>query len=185
MSQPARYLAFAFANADLLLEIEPSGTIAFAVGAQGGLNGNQPLNGSSCAQLFEPRDGARFSSMIQGLPQGGRVGPVRLKLAGGRDVEVALCRLPQNGNHISCTFSYSGPRANFGTGGKDPQSGLADQETFISTAAERSGDTDYLTVVRIAGLDATSRENDSVFARIGQAIGQSAAKVAGRISQTC
>src|SRR5581483_3613627 len=107
MPTPARLLGFAFANADFLFEVDASGTIRFALGATGELAQDSPasLIGQPAGRLFAPEAGEQFAGYVAGLRSGGRAGPYRLKLVGGTDVQVAMFRLAENGENISCTIA--------------------------------------------------------------------------------
>ena len=54
MIEPIRLLAFAFAAADLLFEIDRDGTILFATGATSGFSGSADLVGRPATDLFSP-----------------------------------------------------------------------------------------------------------------------------------
>jgi len=85
MIDPARLLGFAFANADLLFEVDREGKIAFAAGALHDFVSNLKgdLAGQSVARLFQPSENAKFATLTRALGAGGRAGPYKFKLANG------------------------------------------------------------------------------------------------------
>jgi EAL domain-containing protein (putative c-di-GMP-specific phosphodiesterase class I)/GGDEF domain-containing protein len=69
------YVAFAFAAADLLVEVEEDGTIGFAVGAAMALAGRPArlLGGVPLTQLFIPEDAERITRALTRIDHGERV----------------------------------------------------------------------------------------------------------------
>lgn len=108
-----RYLGFAFASADLLFEVEPgSGSIAFAVGATGGLAAGSEgdLVGRSWRDLIAPSDQTMVECMFAGL-EAGRCGPVPITLSplvgsSKRFGSLSMCRLTPESN-ISCAANLN------------------------------------------------------------------------------
>jgi len=186
---PARLLGFAFANADLLFEVDEKGTIVFATGATSEFARDQKLVGQNAGKLFEPQAGQKFTTYVKGLGRGGRAGPLKLKLAGGSEAVLSLCHLPLNGDNISCTLSKPGAKTSFGDDGKDSKTGLLDSDSFVATAGKIAGDTDALSLVEVPGLNEavaklSRAEGETLLGRIGQMIQQTGVKAAGRISAT-
>src|SRR4051794_22132590 len=106
MPHPARLLGFAFANADFLFEVDAKGTIRFALGATAEMGQNAAdLIGQPAGRLFAPEASEQFADFAANLKTGDRGGPYRLKLVGGSDVQVAMFRLAENGENISCTIA--------------------------------------------------------------------------------
>lgn len=134
MIDPARLLGFAFASADFLFEIDPRGMIVFATGATHDYvpAGGKDIIGTPAGRLFQPSEGIKFATFAHALQKGDRAGPVRLKLAGGADATLAMFRLPQNGDNISCTLAR--PGKSFGQGGtRDADSG---RDGFFAAASK-------------------------------------------------
>jgi hypothetical protein len=107
MIDPARLLGFAFASADFLFEVDAKGTIVFATGATHDYapNNGADLVGTPAARLFQPSEGVKFATLSRALQKGDRAGPVKLKLAAGTTASLAMFRLPENGDNISCTLA--------------------------------------------------------------------------------
>ncbi|MDO9249269.1 MAG: EAL domain-containing protein, partial [Phenylobacterium sp.] len=115
-----RLLGFAFANADLLLEIAADGAIAFAIGASEALSGSREtaLVGRAWRDFIDGRDRAMVQALLDGLSDGKRGGPLVVTLAGNGAIEraaaMSVFRLPGNDGAISCTFSRAAPNTNHG-----------------------------------------------------------------------
>src|SRR5262245_5930928 len=131
MIEPIRLLAFAFAGADLLFEIDRNGTILFATGATSGFSGSSDLVGRPATDLFRQSERYRFTIITRGLTPGERAGPLPMTLASGEKATLSMCYLPPN-EHISCTLVKLGNRGAVATGGTDAETGLADRKTFLS-----------------------------------------------------
>ena len=189
MIEPARLLAFAFANADLLFEVDRSGTVVFATGAVSEFlpENSQKLVGSGASQLFEPSDGLKFATFTKSMAEGDRAGPIRMRLVGGRDVSVSFCHLPQIGPNIACTMARPGQRQGFAPPKVDPGTGLASKDELLAAASAMTADGAKLTIVNVAGLETacarlSEPEAASLMKQIGVAVGEAAPKGAGRVS---
>src|ERR1700759_2724104 len=104
MTQHARFLGFAFANADFLFEVDASGAVAFCAGESAGLaDGAAP--GTPAAALFDPTLADAFRGLVSGLATGKRHGPVACTMKNGSGALLSLFRLSENGERVSCTLS--------------------------------------------------------------------------------
>ena len=115
---PRRLLGFAFASADLLLEISPAGAIDFAMGAVEALSGSseRALLGHGWRDFIDPIDEPMVAALFEGLESGRRGGPivVRLKTPEGqspRAASLAAFRLPENQGAVSCALSRASAEA--------------------------------------------------------------------------
>ncbi|MDB5477243.1 MAG: sensory box protein [Phenylobacterium sp.] len=156
-----RLLGFAFASADLLLEIAPTGAIAFAVGAGEALSGSAELSlvGRAWRDFVATPDCDMIEALFDGLEPGRRSGPVLVRLAAHKDgvpraATFSAFRLAENGGNVSCALS----RAYVDSA---PDAGrLHDRQAFESLAATlletaRSTGADLeLALVELAGLTA-------------------------------
>lgn len=162
-----RLLGFAFASADLLLEIAPSGAIAFAVGAGEALSGSAELSlvGRPWRDFVATADCAMIEALFDGLEPGRRSGPVLVRLAAHKDgvpraATFSAFRLAENGGAISCALSRA-----FIENAPDA-SRLHDRQAFESMAAtlletaRSTGAELELALVELAGLSA-AREKAS------------------------
>ena len=150
MIEPARLLAFAFAGADLLFEVDREGTVLFATGAITGFSDSSELTGKPGAELFRENERARFTIIVRGLSAGERVGPLTITLASGDKATLSLCYLPQN-NRISCALAKRGNRATIA--GIDAETGLADRGAFLSAAGDKIGGESAMALVNVANLN--------------------------------
>lgn len=187
MTDVARLLGFAFANADLLFEIDGEGKIVFAAGATRDFvhDANAKLVGQSASRLFRPTENLKFAALTRTLGAGTRAGPYRFELANESEAQLSLFRLPENNGHISCTLAKLG--AGLRPGGLDTQTGLADREGFLAEAAGIAGDGDELALVTVPGLrDVSSKlppkEAEKLLRHIGDTIREAGPKAAGRLS---
>jgi EAL domain-containing protein (putative c-di-GMP-specific phosphodiesterase class I) len=188
MSDPARFLGFAFANADFLFEVDRDGKIAFAAGAAHDFlrDPKMKLVGQSVGRLFQPTETVKFTTLTRALGAGDRAGPYKFKLANGADALLALFRLPENGGMVSCTLAKPGARK-IATTGKDARTGLSDREGFLAAAGLLAGHNEELALVSVPALDQLSTklppaEAEKLLARIGDVIRSTGPKAAGRLS---
>ena len=79
-----RFLAFAFAASDLLIEVSPDGTIDFAAGAFKARFGLLPENfiGRHIRLLFSPADHASVDAALFVTALRGRMTPLIMRLVG-------------------------------------------------------------------------------------------------------
>jgi len=83
--QRDRFLAFAFAGADLMLEVDAHGRIQYALGAAKGLTGSADdgLTGKNVSEIFAPRDRGLVASLRTRAKVGVRFGPILVNLNEG------------------------------------------------------------------------------------------------------
>lgn len=94
-----RFVAFAFAGADLLLETTADGRTTFAAGAFRSRFGREPaeLVGRHAASVVAPEDGPAFAACLALLAARGRIAPVPLRLADARRTPCVLTGLARSG----------------------------------------------------------------------------------------
>lgn len=168
-----RYVAFAFAAADLLLEVSPTGTIVFAVGALRSLTrrDGSALVGRSFAELLAERDRPIARLLLSQLKKGGRLSPIAVRLAepAGTTVVVGGCRLPGQREvyQFTLTVPSAAPAAD-DDGARNAETGLLAKENFVRLAEERLREADgaayKLSLVEIDGLDSLRRSADDELA---------------------
>lgn len=183
-----RYLGFAFANADLLIEATGDGTILFAAGAAADFTDMPNLIDMPIARLFEPQDGARLTADMKLLAPGGRL-RLKLKPKGRSACDVALFRLPDNGGRLSLTLAHAGVRPAMAATDKDADTGLATKDGFIADAIANVTDRDALTLVNVPSLPKIvaampADKAEAMLADIGRSFLASGAKAAGRLTET-
>ena len=157
---PHRLLGFAFAIADLLLEVAPTGKISFAVGAAAILagDGERQLIGRSFMDYIEPDDQDLVWALINGAAGGTRQGPAIARLAAGssKDVRafaISICQLPQNDGAISCALSRAvAPKLGKGEGGLHERGDFEGMTRALMESARSSGEELELSFVEMDGL---------------------------------
>ncbi len=199
---PARFLGFAFASADLLMEIEPDGRIAFILGAVQRVMGadQAQATGRSWRDLIAETDHGLVAALIDGLGPADRRGPVKVELAPhpSRNVRrfagFSACRLPQNAPKVSCVLTLApnmgeadGPQPDGAYGLYDQQGFMAATKRLLEGARDAGLDLN-IELVELKGLGEQAVRDDEeaaevVFNRISAALraesfrGQGAAKI--------
>ena len=188
MIEPVRLLAFAFAGADLLFEIDRAGTILFATGATSGFTASADLVGRPAAELFQQSEKWRFAIVTRALTPGERAGPLPFTLASSEKAMLSMCYLPPN-EHISCTLIRLGKRGLLPSAGLDGETGLADRNAFLAMASDSAGRDGAIALVDVPDLaDAYAKLSpqaaSALLAEIGASVRAMDATVAGRLSDT-
>jgi hypothetical protein len=141
-------MSFAFAGADLLIEVDDDFTITFALGATKGLTptSDSHLTGKSLKLIVAESDHAYVAALLSGLKPASRCGPVLVRLAmtredgTPRDALLNACRLPTSPDKINLTLGqvsltgamHAASRRN----GADGH--LLDEGSFTTAAAQLS-----------------------------------------------
>jgi EAL domain-containing protein (putative c-di-GMP-specific phosphodiesterase class I) len=155
-----RLLGFAFANADLLLEISPAGEIAFALGASEALSraSETELVGRAWRDFIEPADAPMIAALFDGLETGQRAGPVTVRLDGGaRAAAFSAFRLPGNGDAISCALARASAAAAPPSGGLHDKAAFEQLASTLLQTARATGAELELALVELAGVTAARR----------------------------
>jgi len=140
-----RFMSFAFAGADLLVELDKQRNIAFALGATTGLSALNDIQlvGKPWQAVFAEEDHGLVGALLDGLKPGSRCGPILVKLAlrrddgSPRDALMSACSLPTSPGTVSCTLSnpsiaaipHGAARRN------DPMQQFIDEGMFTESAA--------------------------------------------------
>ncbi len=158
MAKPHRFLGFAFAAADLLVEVAPDGAVTFAMGAGEALVGvsDTAMVGRKWRDLIDGSDHAMTRALFGGLDPGARAGPVSIKAATAagapeRFVNVTAVRLPQNQGAISCVLTRAAARG---------PAGLQTREAFEARATNLMAQAPVdleLAFVDLAGLSGSQQ----------------------------
>ena len=152
--QRDRFLAFAFAASDLLLEIGDDSMIRYAVGATNQLLGSPPASviGQGWLDLFVEQDRSLLVAKIGSLVPGKRCGPVLVSIlppaqavnasaeAPSRPLPVIFnaCRIPDYDDVVYCTLTVANVAlAKVARAGQGRTSGgLLGRDAFEDTAIE-------------------------------------------------
>lgn len=137
-----RFFAFAFTNADLLLEVQLNGEIGFALGAATPFIAGDvsDLLGRKITDLIAPCDKKLVQHLIETLKTGQKFGPQSVASVGHsdvRDVFLSGCRFADNAHVICLTFSF-GARCGPATvmADRDKHTGLIEVGDFDRVAKE-------------------------------------------------
>ncbi len=163
-AQRDRFLAFSFAAADLLLEIDSVDGIAYASGATVKLLGREAgdLQGSSFIEVIAPADRGLVRAAIVAMSGGMRLKTLNVALAAGKTrAWVNGYRMPMADGRAYIAMSTQDRFIQRPTqdGKRDEQSGLLDEKAMgeaLSRAMESGqagGAGDMLTLLEVDGLD--------------------------------
>ncbi len=160
-----RYVAFAFAAADLLLELDPELCVRFAAGASQNLLGRSvgDLEGVNFLELVDPIDRRYVARLLDSLSQKGRHEPVSVRLlhVGGRQSKVMLggCRLPAPNSNIYVTVTLLHVMASTDSAARDDKTQLLTKDSLVSRAQEMSaaGDATEMSLVNLSGITELNR----------------------------
>jgi len=139
-------MSFAFAGADLLIEVDDDLKIRFALGATSGLTAvpDAQLPGRSLDEIVAETDRQYVSTLLGSLKPASRCGPVLVRLAltredgSPRDALLNACRLPNASHRVSLTLgqvSLTGA-LHAASRRRDGESQLLDEATFTNAAAQ-------------------------------------------------
>ncbi|WP_420346136.1 EAL domain-containing protein [Pelagibius sp.] len=169
--QRDRFLAFAFAASDLLLEVGDDSLIRYALGATSQLLGRSPqeMIGLGWLDLFAPEDRPILVAKIGGLTAGKRCGPVLTTMitagpaaeeaardaagapsgAAGIKVVFNACRIPDHEEVVYCTVTVANAASakQARAAAQRTDGGLLQREAFEAAAVET------LEAARAAGED--------------------------------
>lgn len=153
-------LGFAFAGADLLLEIAPSGRIGVALGASEALSGSPEtsLPGRHWREFVESEDQQMVEALFDGLREGARAGPLLVELcvpsgSPRRAAALRAFRLPDAGGAVSCTLSRAAPAAELRPRGLHDKASFEAAAAVLVENARASGVELDLAFVELAGFD--------------------------------
>ena len=165
-----RFVAFAFAAAELFFEIDAKGKIAFEGGAVdriGAKPGNS-LVGENIYDHIDPDDRDVFSALLMHLEHKGRIGPIPVRFVAGSGRGHALrlfaLRMPAEADRIFLALRAAPLGA---SGSSDvvvsPETGLLTRESFMKLAAETMGENPagsnlYMTAVEVGGIEEAKKK---------------------------
>ena len=168
-SERDRFVAFAFAAADLLFEVDGDGRIRYAAGALKSLTGSDAaeLIGRAFVDLLDESDRPLAKVLLASLKDGGRLSPILVKMVAPRALNVALggCRppVPQESSQITITVLPARLAVDERAGPRDPKTGLLTKDEFTKRVEEklRAPGGDYrLSLVEVGGLERLREQAD-------------------------
>lgn len=170
--QRDRFVAFAFAAADVLIEIDRDDTIRFAAGATTALIGQAPdaLVGKLFSMLLDDSERVLVKAYLDTLIEGDRMAPIAVRLANEslRSAVLGACRMPAEQARYYVTLSRPVP----GLGalkyqkGHDAATGLIDKQAFLEniSAAVTAKPNCKVSLLSVAGLDELRARADNASA---------------------
>ncbi|MEO1089896.1 MAG: EAL domain-containing protein [Pseudomonadota bacterium] len=155
-----RFLTFAFAAADVLIELDANGDVVYATGATPRILDGGSLVGSRFVDLFVPADRALLAYVLGELAEGGRRGPVDVTAAATAQCGAcSLIRTPGSDRTRAVLCGLKARRNAAADANRDPRTGLLDAEAFremaerelrLSVAGEEGL---QLSMVRLTGIE--------------------------------
>lgn len=166
-----RFVAFAFAAADLLLEVDGEGGITFAAGALKSLTQRDAasLKGRPFSELLAAADRSLVKVLLTSIKDGGRLSPMMVQLAPPLALNAMLggCRLPtaDESYQVTLTVVASRPTGEVHPGQRDSATGLLAKDDFSRLAEDRLRSGGYrLSFVDVGGLEAVRERADQELA---------------------
>ena len=109
-----RLLGFAFASADLLVELSPDGRVAMALGSGPAAKvGPEAFQNHPFIDRLSPASARSLAATLAGLKSGARVGPIEILMDCGdglvRRASFCIFVLPELAPNASCSIRYEGP----------------------------------------------------------------------------
>lgn len=164
-----RFVAFAFAAADLLLEVDEDGRIRFAAGALKSLTQRDAaeLIGRPFVEVLSEADRSLAKVLLGSLKDGGRLSPILVKLAPPTSLNVVLggCRppLPRETYQITITVLPARLAVEERPTPRLPGTGLLAKDDFARLAEEKlrqSGGEYRMSLVEVGGLERLREQAD-------------------------
>ena len=162
-----RFVAFAFASADALVELDDNRCITYAVGALHWLAGKSAdaLIGTPFVELITKEDQPILKAAYSTAVKQSRVGPIEVNLLGAgsklQRVTLFAAHLPDRANRLFLTLSArrAAPQSSVPKDvGRDAETGLLDKDSFAEVAMDilrnaAGQDRDYsMTLLNVEGL---------------------------------
>ncbi len=157
-----RFVAFSFAAADLLIELDKQGKICFVSGAAKGITGKniEDLIGKTFTDILDPIDRRVIAYLLDNMSEGERISPVAARMQNTNiSAVVGACSLPRAHGHLYLTINTTGlPAAQSLSVHRDDKTGLLDKNDFaklandqLSIAADTGQDLE-LTLLKLSNI---------------------------------
>ena len=181
-TEKERFVAFSFAAADLLIELDKDGSVIFASGAAKGLTGldMNDLEGAIFLDLVTEQDRPIITNILDSMQVGDRITPVVVRMENTHiSTIVGACKLPRNHEHVFLALNISSMAAvRTSSEYRDTDTGLLGRTDFLKladqqmTLAANAGQKTELTLLQLNGLSALQErlgeeEMGQFFDRIG------------------
>ncbi len=159
-----RFVAFAFAAAEIFLELDPAGKILFAGGAADRITpSGSTLIGENIDTVIDEDDLEVFKALMLHLNHKGRIGPLPVRFSISKDRSIALrafaLNMPQeNGAHTFLSLRSAPLGTSHSSDSIDEDTGLLTKEAFMDVAADTMASNApsnnlYMTTVAVDGLE--------------------------------
>ena len=165
-----RFVAFAFAAAELFFEVDAKGKIAFEGGAVDriGAKPGKSLVGSNIYDHIDSDDRDVFSALLMHLEHKGRIGPIPVRFTAGAGRGFALrlfaLRMPAEADRIFLALRAA-PLGSMGSSDHaiDAETGLLNRDSFMKMAAQTmqdnpAGNNLYMTAVEVEGIEEAKKQ---------------------------
>lgn len=159
-----RFVAFAFAAAEIFFEVNSAGKIVFEGGAVDRIGAKEgSLVGESVFEQIDSDDRDVFNALLQHLEHKGRIGPIPIRFLStvGRGVALRLFALAMPGKDPRTFLALRA--APLGGGGSselelDPETGLLTRDSFMDLTARTMKDNPqgsnlYMTAIEVEGIE--------------------------------
>jgi len=155
-----RFVAFAFAAAEIFFEIDYLGVVAFEGGASDRLSPDgKPLVGRPFLDVVHDDDREFLSAMLSHISHKGRMGPLPLRFKGQQNADLALrlfaLQMPSEKPRTFIALRSAPLSAAVSDNKVDPATGLFDKDNFLEMAAktmQEDGGNLFMTAVQVDGL---------------------------------
>jgi len=165
-----RFVAFAFAAAEIFLELDKTGKILFEGGATERIGSDQSssLIGNNILDVIDVDDHEVFKALTLHLEHKGRIGPLPIRFISenNRSLALRVFALGMPGNNARTFLALRA--APLGTGGSsdaetDEETGLLPQDAFMELTAKTmaenpAGNNLYMTAVEVEGLETAQKK---------------------------
>ncbi len=140
-SDVARFLGFAFANADVLIEVDAQGTIGFAAGALQNLLGitDAELIGQPVDRIIATCDRGLTRRLLRTAGSNRRLEQRVITLSGGVQATLSGYRLGRSSNVQLTLTRLESAVGGLGQPARDAETGLLDPDAFHAQLGERFG----------------------------------------------
>ena len=135
-----RFIAFAFASSDFLIEIDKSGKIVFTAGQVKSLTGQdaETFTGNDWLSIFSKNSHDNLGALLKGVQKAGRIGPLMVNIENSKSGNVARAlimgmTIPDN-PHIYLTLNANQSFFDFLAVGDFQDTRLLDEKQFEAAA---------------------------------------------------
>lgn len=171
-----RFVAFAFAAAEIFFEIDADGKILFEGGAVEKVSSGKPGAshvGNSIYDIIDEDDREVFTALKMHLEHKGRLGPIPLRFKGTQGYNFALrlfgLHMPGENSRTFLALRSAPLGGGVGEQALDKETGLLTRDGFLDLASSTMADKNdgsnlYVTAVEVEGLEEAQKQFGPKFA---------------------